>query len=67
MDQDPKFISEMSSWLGILPDQLKELRLRLNQLRIDPDGFGSIKIDIKNHKTYRISMTVEGRPLIPKK
>ncbi|PKN85595.1 MAG: hypothetical protein CVU46_10520 [Chloroflexi bacterium HGW-Chloroflexi-8] len=61
MDIDAKMVAE---WLDMTVSQIEELRVRLNLLRADDCGWGSLTIDVRRRQVYRISHLVEGKPVV---
>lgn len=54
----------VANWLGMTAEQAEELRFRLQILKADAGGFGSLRIDVKRWQVYRISHVVEGKPVV---
>lgn len=54
----------VAAWLGITEAQAEELRFRLNQLCSEGEGFGSVRVDVRRSQIYRISVVVEGKPMV---
>lgn len=61
MDNDAKLVAD---YFDMTPSQVEELRLRLNILRADDCGWGSLTIDVRRRQVYRISHLVEGKPVV---
>ena len=56
----------VADWLGMTVEQAEELKFRIQELKSDSGGFGTVKIDIKRWQVYRISHVIEGRPFLNK-
>jgi hypothetical protein len=54
----------VASWLGMTVEQAEELKNRLEILRTDNGGFGTVRIDVKRWQVYRISHVVDGKPVV---
>ena len=54
----------VANWLGMTVEQAEELKSRLEILKTDNGGFGSLRIDVKRWQVYRISHVVEGKPVV---
>lgn len=54
----------VARWLGMTAEQAEELRYRLQILKADAGGFGSLRVDVKRWQVYRISHVVEGKPVV---
>jgi hypothetical protein len=54
----------VADWLGMTTEQALELKNRLEILKKDAGGFGSLRIDVKRWQVYRISHVVEGKPVV---
>lgn len=54
----------VAGWLGMTVEQAEELKNRLEILKTDTGGFGSLRIDVKRWQVYRISHVVEGKPSV---
>ena len=54
----------VANWLGMTVEQAEELKSRLEILKTDNGGFGSLMIDVKRWQVYRISHVVEGKPVV---
>jgi hypothetical protein len=54
----------VAGWLGMTVEQAEELKNRLEILKTDTGGFGSLRIDVKRWQVYRISHVVEGKPVV---
>jgi hypothetical protein len=54
----------VADWLGMTMEQAEELKQRLQVLKKDAGGFGSLRIDVKRWQVYRISHVVEGKPVV---
>ena len=52
-----------ADFIGMSENHVHELRYFLNLVRTNINGFGSIKIDVKRNQVYRISCTLEGKPI----
>jgi hypothetical protein len=60
MDEKINIICE---YFDMNEDQIQELRHFLNMVRTKDNGFGNVKIDVKRKQIYRISCTIEGKPI----
>lgn len=54
----------VADWLGLTVDQAEDLKHRLEILKMDNGGFGTLRIDIRRWVVYRISHVVEGKPSV---
>ncbi len=54
----------VAEWLGMTAEQAEELKQRLQVLKTDNGGFGTVRIDVKRWQVYRISHVVEGKPVV---
>jgi len=54
----------VADWLGMTVEQAEELKSRLETLRTDNGGFGTVRVDVKRWQVYRISHVVEGKPVV---
>jgi len=54
----------VANWLGMTVEQAEELKSRLEILKTDNGGFGSLRVDVKRWQVYRISHVVEGKPVV---
>jgi len=54
----------VANWLGMTVEQAAELKSRLEILKTDNDGFGTVRVDVKRWQVYRISHVVEGKPVV---
>lgn len=61
MDIDAKLVAD---YFDMSEAQVEELRSRLNILRADDCGWGSLTIDVRRRQVYRISHLVEGKPVV---
>jgi len=52
-----------ADFLGMTQNHVQELRYFLDLVRTNDNGFGSVKIDVKRNLVYRISCTIEGKPI----
>lgn len=60
MDEKLKIICE---YFDMNENQIQELRYFLNLVRTKDNGFGNVKIDVKRKQIYRLSCTIEGKPI----
>jgi hypothetical protein len=60
MDERLKIVCD---YFEMNEDQIQELRYFLNLVRTKDNGFGNVKIDVKRNLVYKISCTIEGKPI----
>lgn len=66
--EENEIIDLVATWLGMMPDQVLELKKRLVAVRFDKEGgFGTVVVEYRKKAVFRIIHQIQGKPTVYKR